>query len=109
VSRLKWVVLHPEQVFTERVAEIAQIRQRALQRAYEAHPERLTRPSLQVGVNFDDYVPRLNGHNGGIGLAWLPNFFTTAELKIEPYVKCSVAKMHLFLLRVRSYYVIPTR
>ena len=30
----------PEHVFTGRVTEIAQIRQRALQRAYEAHPER---------------------------------------------------------------------
>jgi putative transposase len=47
----------PEQVFTGRVAEIAQIRQRTLQGAYEAHPERfigapkVALPPAEVWIN----------------------------------------------------------
>jgi putative transposase len=40
----------PEQVFTGRVAEIAQIRQRTLQGAYEAHPERFVNGAPKVAL-----------------------------------------------------------
>ena len=59
----------PEQVFTGRYREIAEIRQRALDDSFEAHPERFTRgrpkvamPPASVSINLvqpddDDPAP----------------------------------------------------
>ena len=40
----------PEQVFTGRYREIAEVRQRALDDSFEAHPERFTRGRLKVAM-----------------------------------------------------------
>ena len=50
INTVGWLTSRRSQVFIGRVAEIAQIRQRALQRAYEAHPERFINGAPKIAL-----------------------------------------------------------